>query len=132
MATVVPRGGLFGRVKPLDAILATAQKKSLKRSLGALQLTLLGVGCVIGTGIFVLTSVGAQKAGPGLPGPAFWCRPLRRTEPAADTPRVTGRQPAARSAAGRFAAGGISTSEGAGWLPAGHIRRLSRRPVAHG
>jgi APA family basic amino acid/polyamine antiporter len=56
----------FGRVKPLDAILATAQKKSLHRSLGALQLTLFGIGCVIGTGIFVLTSAGAQKAGPGL------------------------------------------------------------------
>jgi APA family basic amino acid/polyamine antiporter len=31
---------IFGRVKPLDAILATAEKKSLKRSLGAIQLTL--------------------------------------------------------------------------------------------
>jgi len=57
---------IFGRVKPLDAILATAEKKSLHRSLGALQLTLFGVGCVIGTGIFVLTAAGAQKAGPGL------------------------------------------------------------------
>jgi APA family basic amino acid/polyamine antiporter len=66
MATAAPKGGIFGRVKPLDAILATAEKKSLKRTLGAIQLTLLGVGCVIGTGIFVLTSVGAQKAGPGL------------------------------------------------------------------
>ncbi len=27
---------------------------------------LLGIGCVIGTGIFVLTAAGAQKAGPGL------------------------------------------------------------------
>lgn len=54
------------RVKPLDAILATAQKKSLHRTLGALQLTLFGIGCIIGTGIFVLTSAGAQKAGPGL------------------------------------------------------------------
>ncbi len=57
---------ILDRVKPLDAILATAQKKSLHRSLGWLQLTLLGIGCVIGTGIFVLTAVGAQKAGPGL------------------------------------------------------------------
>ena len=57
---------IFGRVKPIDAILATAEKKSLHRSLGALQLTLFGIGCVIGTGIFVLTSAGAQKAGPGL------------------------------------------------------------------
>ena len=57
---------IFGRVKPLDAILATAEKKGLHRSLGAIQLTLFGVGCIIGTGIFVLTAVGAQKAGPGL------------------------------------------------------------------
>ncbi|MBT0669097.1 amino acid permease [Novosphingobium profundi] len=57
---------MFGRVKPLDAILATAEKKSLHRSLGAVQLTLLGVGAIIGTGIFVLTSEAAQKAGPGM------------------------------------------------------------------
>ena len=57
---------MFGRVKPLDAILATAEKKSLHRSLGPLQLTLLGVGAIIGTGIFVLTAAAAQKAGPGM------------------------------------------------------------------
>lgn len=57
---------IFGRVKPLDAILATAEKKSLHRTLGWFQLTLFGIGCVIGTGIFVLTAAGAQKAGPGL------------------------------------------------------------------
>ena len=54
------------RVKPLDAILATAEKKSLHRSLGAFQLTMLGIGAVIGTGIFVLTAEAAQKAGPGM------------------------------------------------------------------
>ncbi|GAA4217248.1 amino acid permease [Sphingomonas endophytica] len=57
---------IFGRVKPLDAIIATAEKKSLHRTLGWFQLTLFGIGCVIGTGIFVLTAAGAQKAGPGL------------------------------------------------------------------
>jgi APA family basic amino acid/polyamine antiporter len=57
---------IFGRIKPLDAILATAEKKGLQRSLGPVQLTLLGVGAVIGTGIFVLTSEAAQKAGPGM------------------------------------------------------------------
>ena len=56
----------FDRVKPLDAILATAEKKGLHRSLGAFQLTMLGIGAVIGTGIFVLTSEAAQKAGPGM------------------------------------------------------------------
>jgi APA family basic amino acid/polyamine antiporter len=54
------------RVKSLDAILATAEKKSLHRSLGPVQLTLLGVGAIIGTGIFVLTAAAAQKAGPGM------------------------------------------------------------------
>ena len=57
---------MFGRVKPLDAILATAEKKSLHRTLGPIQLTLLGVGAIIGTGIFVLTAAAAQKAGPGM------------------------------------------------------------------
>jgi APA family basic amino acid/polyamine antiporter len=57
---------IFGRIKSLDAILATAEKKGLHRSLGPIQLTLLGVGAVIGTGIFVLTSEAAQKAGPGM------------------------------------------------------------------
>ncbi|MBP6545355.1 MAG: amino acid permease [Phenylobacterium sp.] len=54
------------RVKPLDAILATAEKKSLHRTLGAFQLTMLGIGAIIGTGIFVLTAEAAQKAGPGM------------------------------------------------------------------
>ncbi len=54
------------RVKPLEAILATAEHKALKRSMGAWQLTLLGVGAVIGTGIFVLTSEATQLAGPGM------------------------------------------------------------------
>ncbi|MCP5396927.1 MAG: amino acid permease [Sphingomonadaceae bacterium] len=57
---------LLDRVKPLDVILEAAERKSLKRTLGAFQLMLFGIGCIIGTGIFVLTSAGAQKAGPGL------------------------------------------------------------------
>ena len=57
---------LFQRKKPLDLILATAEKRSLKRQLGAFDLTMLGVGAVIGTGIFVLTAVAANKAGPGM------------------------------------------------------------------
>jgi basic amino acid/polyamine antiporter, APA family len=57
---------LFDRVKPLDQILEAAEKKGLKRQLGAFDLTMLGIGAIIGTGIFVLTSVAAQKAGPGM------------------------------------------------------------------
>jgi len=57
---------LFQRRKPLDLILETAEKRSLKRQLGAFDLTMLGIGAVIGTGIFVLTAVAADKAGPGM------------------------------------------------------------------
>ncbi len=57
---------IFWRVKPLDQILATAEKHRLPRTLGAFQLTMLGIGAIIGTGIFVLTSEAAQKAGPAM------------------------------------------------------------------
>ncbi len=57
---------LFDRVKPLDQILATAERKGLVRQLGWFQLMMLGIGAIIGTGIFVLTSVAAEKAGPGM------------------------------------------------------------------
>ena len=54
------------RLKSIDAILATADGRPLHRSLGPLQLMLLGIGSVIGTGIFVLTADAAQLAGPGM------------------------------------------------------------------
>src|SRR6185312_15392270 len=57
---------LFKRIKPIDQIIATAEKKSLTRQLGAFQLTMLGIGAIIGTGIFVLTAEAGQKAGPGM------------------------------------------------------------------
>lgn len=57
---------LFWRVKPLDKIIETAEKKGLKRQLGAFQLTMLGIGAIIGTGIFVLTAEAGQKAGPAM------------------------------------------------------------------
>jgi APA family basic amino acid/polyamine antiporter len=39
---------------------------TLKRAVGALDLTALGVGAIIGTGIFVVIGEGASLAGPGL------------------------------------------------------------------
>ena len=55
------------RTKSIDLLLGGAGKKSLKKTLGAMDLVLLGIGCIIGTGIFVLTGVAAAKyAGPGL------------------------------------------------------------------
>src|SRR5436305_3258172 len=57
------------RVKPVDLILKQSenQEHGLKRTLGAVSITLLGIGAIVGTGIFVLTGVAAAKyAGPGL------------------------------------------------------------------
>ncbi len=55
------------RTKSLDAIREGARKHSLQKTLGALDLVLLGVGCTIGTGIFVLTGIAAaQHAGPAI------------------------------------------------------------------
>ncbi len=59
---------LFVR-KPLSLLMEEAQTTeghSLKRTLGVLQLTALGVGGIIGAGIFVMVGLGAQYAGPGL------------------------------------------------------------------
>jgi APA family basic amino acid/polyamine antiporter len=50
----------------LMAEAAATGEGTLKRSLGAFQLTALGVGAVIGAGIFVMSGLGAQYAGPGL------------------------------------------------------------------
>jgi APA family basic amino acid/polyamine antiporter len=54
------------RIKPLADLFATAENKPLRRSLGPFQLIMLGVGTVIGTGIFVLSAEAAQKAGPAM------------------------------------------------------------------
>ncbi len=53
------------RTKKLSAILASveAPEGSLKRSLGVVQLTLLGIGAIIGAGIF--STVGTAAAGGG-------------------------------------------------------------------
>ena len=60
---------LLGRRKPMDLILAEAhnEQTGLKRTMGSVGLTALGVGAIVGTGIFVLTGIAAAKyAGPAL------------------------------------------------------------------
>jgi len=56
--------------KPLDMLLAEAGETgehSLKRTLGPINLITLGIGAIIGAGIFVLTgSAAAQYAGPAI------------------------------------------------------------------
>ena len=59
---------LFAK-KPLDQLISEAKESgehSLKKTLGPFQLTALGVGAVIGAGIFVFSGLGAHYAGPGL------------------------------------------------------------------
>ena len=55
------------RVKSIETMLEGTQANPLKKSLSAFDLTLLGIGCIIGTGIFVLTGVAAATyAGPAI------------------------------------------------------------------
>src|ERR1700735_2560590 len=59
---------LFAK-KPLNMLMEEARETgehSLKRTLGVFQLTALGIGAVIGAGIFVLSGIGAHSAGPAL------------------------------------------------------------------
>lgn len=58
---------LFAR-KPLGLLLEEMEGDNrLRRVLGPVELTSLGIGCIIGTGIFVMTGVAAHdKAGPAL------------------------------------------------------------------
>ncbi|MCU1300394.1 MAG: Amino acid permease [Candidatus Sulfotelmatobacter sp.] len=71
---VAPRGetkrmaNLFA-TKPLNLLMEESRETgehSLKRTLGVFQLTALGVGAIIGAGIFVMVGLGAQYAGPAL------------------------------------------------------------------
>src|SRR2546423_2103519 len=58
---------LFRQKRITDLQAEASSDQSLKRALGALNLTALGVGAIIGTGIFVLTgTVAAQNAGPAV------------------------------------------------------------------
>ncbi|WP_186124931.1 amino acid permease [Burkholderia gladioli] len=54
------------RKKNVDQMISGAQRAGLKKALGAVDLTFLGIGAIIGTGIFVLTGTGAVQAGPAL------------------------------------------------------------------
>lgn len=56
------------RTKSIESLVkGTKGKDSLKKALGSLELTMLGVGAIVGTGIFVLTGVAAANySGPAL------------------------------------------------------------------
>ena len=59
------RKGIFA-TKPIDALVAETEEKDtqLKRAVGALDLTALGLGAIIGTGIFVIIGEAITMSGP--------------------------------------------------------------------
>ena len=84
--------GLFS-TKSIKTLTQGTGHHSLKKTLGSLDMMLLGMGCIIGTGIFVLTGVAAANyAGPGimlsfvLAGFAAACAALAYSELAAMIP----------------------------------------------
>src|SRR6478735_10372329 len=69
MATAAPRG-LLGRImlrKSVAQVQHETETSELKRTLGPWNLVFLGIGCIIGAGIFVRTgSAAALHAGPAV------------------------------------------------------------------
>jgi APA family basic amino acid/polyamine antiporter len=63
------RGSNLWRTKPIELILRQSDEseRGLRRTLGPVSLTAMGIGAIVGTGIFVLTGVAAANyAGPAL------------------------------------------------------------------
>ncbi|MET3727127.1 APA family basic amino acid/polyamine antiporter [Fictibacillus halophilus] len=57
---------IFRKKSIADLVAASKTGTTLNKELGTWDLTMLGIGAIIGTGIFVLTGTGALTAGPAL------------------------------------------------------------------
>ena len=57
---------LFGPLKPLNAEEGFATDRKLRKTLSWPHLIALGIGAIVGTGIYTLTGVGADRAGPAV------------------------------------------------------------------
>ncbi len=58
--------GVFRRL-PVSQVRTGSRMGKLQRTLGALELTFMGIGAILGSGLFVITGVAAaEHAGPGL------------------------------------------------------------------
>ena len=70
MASAAPQRGLLGRMllrKTVAQVQKETETSELKRSLGSWNLVFLGIGCIIGAGIFVRTgNAAALHAGPAV------------------------------------------------------------------
>jgi len=56
----------WSRRKNIDTITQQEKGRSLHRTLGWPHLLAIGIGSTIGTGIYTLLGVGADRAGPGV------------------------------------------------------------------
>ncbi|KQN99445.1 MULTISPECIES: amino acid permease [Stenotrophomonas] len=53
--------------KSFEAVRADAERHGLQRKLGAWHLVMLGIGCIVGAGVFIMTGTAAANyAGPGV------------------------------------------------------------------
>jgi len=78
------------KTKSLEQLVADVEHgKHLKRALSAVDLTLLGIGAIIGTGIFVLTGTAAANQA----GPAISLSYVLAAWPAASRPSATPSSP---------------------------------------
>jgi APA family basic amino acid/polyamine antiporter len=68
MAVAPEQGGGLFATKPIDRLVADTQdaNSALKRAVGLLDLTALGIGAVIGTGIFVILGEAIGDSGPAI------------------------------------------------------------------
>lgn len=58
--------GIFGPIKTMDRDGGAREGQQLKKTLSWPHLIALGVGAIVGTGIYTLTGVGADRAGPAV------------------------------------------------------------------
>jgi APA family basic amino acid/polyamine antiporter len=57
----------LGQIKPVELLWSDSEHSELNRALSAFQLIFVGIGAIIGTGIFVLSGLAAAKnAGPAV------------------------------------------------------------------
>ncbi|KQT33630.1 amino acid permease [Sphingomonas sp. Leaf412] len=58
--------GILGPLKPLDSAGQHDSDRALRKTLSWPHLIALGIGAIVGTGIYTLTGVGADRAGPAV------------------------------------------------------------------
>src|SRR6201989_282417 len=66
MATATRRPGPFARKPTEHLVRETSGEHGLKRAVGVLDLTALGIGAIIGTGIFVIIGEAISDSGPSI------------------------------------------------------------------